>query len=109
MVFPFSTPEIANPRVFSASEDFPGRIRIGDLNIDGAGDLPFTFPPADKNEPFGSPILLFNLGQSFVYRPEDSLQYYNIKLDDEGNTVQLQNIPALSISFFDFDEIGYEY
>lgn len=107
MVFPWSNSEVSNPRVFSPSQDFPGRIRVGDINIDGAGDLIFNIVPADKTQSYGSPIILFNSGTSFGYRPNaDTLPFYTIYTDTNGNSNQLQTIQALSISFFDFDEIG---
>mmetsp|Transcript_38872 Transcript_38872/g.34545 ORF Transcript_38872/g.34545 Transcript_38872/m.34545 type:complete len:150 (+) Transcript_38872:906-1355(+) len=81
-VFPVTTKDISNLRLFNVQNDyFPGRLRIGDLNVDGYPDVMFTGFSADESNPTtGTLILLVNNGGNVYYGSgsEDFSKFYSI-------------------------------
>lgn len=92
----------------------PGRIRIGDINIDGYADLLYVVNDPSSNNKYGSLVLAINENSNInfnqaVANTEDSAYY--LVLDDQtystADDVPLAQLPVQFASFFDFDELGY--
>ena len=91
----------------------PAKIRLGDINIDGYVDLLFIVnDPAKKNQATGSIVLAMNQQSTIVFGSDvisKNEAYYSLLDDDTKNSADdkaITSIPAISASFFDFDELG---
>lgn len=100
-------------RLYSSDVDRPGKIRVGDINIDGYVDLLYVIYDPNNNNGYGSIVLAINEAGNIVLNQatsnaEDSAYY--LVLDDQTMTSSgdqpLSSLNAKSASFFDFDELG---
>jgi len=99
----------------------PGRIRLGDINIDGYPDLIFVVDdpskdPTKDDTSYGSIVLVMNQEKNLVFNTltqsgthEENRAYYTIMHSEntqDPSNLKLSNVQATSASFFDFDENG---
>ena len=104
----------AATRLFTTDPlNHPARIRMGDINIDGYVDLLFIVnDPATTDPATGSIVLAMNEQATIVFNGNvaaDDQSFYTLLDDDITNSLgdkALNSIPAISASFFDFDELG---
>ncbi len=105
----------AGTRLYSPDANRPGKIRVGDVNIDGYADLLFIVNDPKNNEPlYGSAVLIVNQGGTLTFDKDainqDDQPYYQVNDDftvANGGNVDISQLHAQYASFFDFDEIGY--
>lgn len=101
---PVTTDKVKDTRLFHPNSDyFPGRVRVGDLNVDGYPDILFTAYSADNKKSYGFPLLLVNDNGAISYGSDDSSLS---KLYSVANGKALESYEVLYASFFDFDETG---
>jgi integrin alpha FG-GAP repeat containing protein 1 len=100
----------------------PGRVRVGDINIDGYPDLLFVVktptPEGEtKDESYGTIVLVMNQENNLIFNvpstntglKSENYLYYNAMKDENSqdtNNINLLTVPATSASFFDFHEKG---